>query len=423
MRPIIQFASALLATVSCTAHAQISATGFGTIGYAVSDRSYAYQRFVDDAGTFNRDSVLGLQVDARLTEQFSFVAQGKLSPSIKSDNGWDPTLTWAFLAWRPTNDFLLRLGRFRIPYYLNSANLDVGVTYAQAQLPPELYSISTTNETNGIALSKTWSVFNGELTADAYWGESNSYWRFYFRDGIASLGIPGEKPRFMPTRIASKGVMLTFSETDNQLRLGFHRGDVSRRDGDPFTVDFRFVPVTSSQGYYTIDNSAALDMLRFNIVTLGIDFGFGDDFRLAAEYARRINVRAHKIGPDTQGGYISLRKSAGPWTPYMTISRIQSTEDSLNLYQTLNNNRITLPIPGANAINTSQRLNADRLVVYDQATLALGTSYSLSPTQKIKAEWALTRVGKVSSFVDSLGGQDIRHQNINVFSLSYNFTF
>ena len=50
-------------------------------------------------------------------------------PRSKRNNPWDTTLTWAFLAWRPTNDLLLRAGRFRVPYYLNSANLDVGVTY------------------------------------------------------------------------------------------------------------------------------------------------------------------------------------------------------------------------------------------------------------------------------------------------------
>ncbi len=41
-------------------------SGFGTLGYAQSDQPVNYQRFIDEKGTFKRDSVLGAQVDARL---------------------------------------------------------------------------------------------------------------------------------------------------------------------------------------------------------------------------------------------------------------------------------------------------------------------------------------------------------------------
>jgi hypothetical protein len=34
-------------------------SGFGTVGVAVSDQPYKYQRFIDNQGTFKRDTVLG----------------------------------------------------------------------------------------------------------------------------------------------------------------------------------------------------------------------------------------------------------------------------------------------------------------------------------------------------------------------------
>ncbi len=421
---------------AATAHAQVSVSGFGTVGYAVSDKPYAYQRFVDQAGTFNRDTVLGLQVDARLSEQFSFVAQAKLAPSIRNDSGWDPTLTWAFLAWRPHNELLLRLGRFRVPYYLNSANLDVGVTYEPAQLPPELYSISTTNETNGVSITKNWTLPEGEVTLDGYWGVSNSYWRFFFRDGVPSIGSPPQVAIFMPTRIDSKGLALTLAHQENTFRAGFHQADVTRRDGEDFTAGFDKIMLTPSQGFYPPSDNFPLSpgyvlptrsSLRFNIFTLGFDVGLGHDFRLIGEYARRANIKAPASGADTHGGYLSLQRKVGPWHPYLTVSRLKSTDDSLDLYLNVNGNRVTSPpLPSAGlaaTVNSTQRLNADRLVVYDQGTLALGTSYLLSPTQKIKAEWAVTRIGKVSDFVDAATGRDVAHANIHVLSLSYNFTF
>ena len=97
------------------AAADISLSGYGTVGYAQSDQSYDYQRFVSEQGTFKRDSVLGVQMDAKLSDEFSFTLQGKVAPSLKSENDVDATVSWAFLSWRPTNDWLVRAGRIRVP--------------------------------------------------------------------------------------------------------------------------------------------------------------------------------------------------------------------------------------------------------------------------------------------------------------------
>lgn len=42
-------------------------SGFGTAGYAQSDNAANYQRFINDNGTFKRDSILGAQLDARFS--------------------------------------------------------------------------------------------------------------------------------------------------------------------------------------------------------------------------------------------------------------------------------------------------------------------------------------------------------------------
>lgn len=63
------------------------------------------------------------------------------------------------------------------------------------------------------------------------------------------------------------------------------------------------------------------------------------------------------------------------------------------------------------------------MLTFDQHSWAIGTSYALSPTSKIKAEWMRVRIGEVSSLVDAPPGSNIRNQNINVFSLSYSMVF
>ena len=64
----------------------ISVSGFGTLGYAVSNRPYIYQRFIDDRGTLNRDSVFAVQVDARIAPRFTATAQLKLAPDTADDS-------------------------------------------------------------------------------------------------------------------------------------------------------------------------------------------------------------------------------------------------------------------------------------------------------------------------------------------------
>ncbi len=157
--------------------AEVSISGFGTLGYAVSDKEYAYQRFIDDNGTIRRDTVFGLQADVKINGQFSMTLQGKIAPSDKDDKNWDPVLSWAFLSYRPTNDWLFRLGKLRVPIYLNSESMDVGVTYDMARLPAEMYSMAPANDFVGASFSKTWNACIGDLMLDGYWGKAPFYRR------------------------------------------------------------------------------------------------------------------------------------------------------------------------------------------------------------------------------------------------------
>ncbi|HEY0665141.1 MAG TPA: hypothetical protein VGD24_03665, partial [Gallionella sp.] len=154
---------AALSAVSPVLAADVSLSGFGTIGYAKSDQSYNYQRFVNDKGTLKRDSVLGIQMAAQFTPEWSATVQAKVAPALDDDTRYAASLSWAFLAYRPNNDWLIRAGKLRMPFYLNSENLDVGETYDAARLPNELYSVSPTMDFTGATFLKTWYLADSEL--------------------------------------------------------------------------------------------------------------------------------------------------------------------------------------------------------------------------------------------------------------------
>lgn len=75
-------------------------------------------------------------------------------------------------------------------------------------------------------------------------------------------------------------------------------------------------------------------------------------------------------------------------------------------------------------INASQRRFADSIPFYDQHSLAIGSSYALTPHSKLKAEWLHTRVSKGSSMIDSpSAGPAVSNTGIDVLSISYNFAY
>jgi len=421
-----KFLALALCLNALSAAAEVSFSGFGTLGYARSDQSFVYQRFIDKSGTFKRDSIFGAQMDATITPQFSATVQVRMAPALDSDTRWKASVPWAFVAYRPSNDWLLRLGKWRVPFYLNSENTDVGATFDAARLPVEVYSTSPSADLTGVTLGKTWNLGDNELNLDGYWGKTSTYWRWYRRDNVP--GLDGAGPRFVPFDGRGVGLVLTWRQDENIFRAGVHSLDATT-PAEPTPVTFPFVSIMPGVGYYRVSNLlpgpvSVPTLSKFNnkVYTLAADVGLGNDFRLSGEYVRRA-VKEVDTGPDSQAAYLSLRKRIGKWTPYATYAWLRSESKVSNLYQAVNNNRLPAFIPGAALINVSQRFAADGIPAYDQSSLSLGTSYALSPTSKLKAEWMRTHVGKVSSLVDAPPGGDVSKTNINVLSLSYSFVF
>jgi hypothetical protein len=403
--------------------ADISVSGFGTVGYAVSDQAYKYQRFVDDQGTFKRDSVVGAQIDAKLDGGFGLTLQGKVAPSMKSDKDEVGSIAWAFLSWRPTNDWLLRLGRVRVPLYLYSENMNVGTTFEFSQLPVEVYTTSQTTDGDGVDVSKTWSIGDNELTLLGYVVSAKTHYRFYQRDDLSAQSLPAGA-HFVPVKMDMHGLVLTLLRADDMFRVGVHEGDVKITNGFVMPATYPYVSLMPGVGYYQTSDLLpgpgvpGKTTINTVVYAMGADMAVGNGFRLIGEYVRR-RVPNIETGPDSQGGYLALLKPIGAWTPYVSVARLQSVSRTRDLYKKVNGNTVS----GSALLNASQRVGADVIMAYDQATWALGTSYRLSPTSKLKVEWARTRTGDVSYLIDALPGGETGRKTLNVFSASYNVTF
>lgn len=86
-----------------------SVSVFGTVGYAISDQRFAYDH-ITQRGTFAQDSTLGVQLDYQFNNKFGATVQAEFAPANDKDKRWRSELSWAFLSYRPTNNWLFRLG-------------------------------------------------------------------------------------------------------------------------------------------------------------------------------------------------------------------------------------------------------------------------------------------------------------------------
>jgi hypothetical protein len=423
--------AALAAVPVASAAFESSVSAFGTLGYAVSNRPFGYQRFINDRGTFDRDSVVGVQFDAKLGDQFSVTVQGKAGASTSADTCCTGRISWAFLSWRPSNDWLLRAGKFRVPFYLYSETSDIGTTFDLARLPAEVYSQSPTDDFSGVSASRSWALSsNSDVGLDAYWGSARTNLRTWFREGPELFGPQTASALYLPITVQVRGVALTVRRQDDLFRLGYTDAIVKSRSPLLFTTSYPFIELPGLQGAgFFVTNNGVFGVdapmsskLSVPVLSVGADLQISGGFRLIGEAVHRV-VRRSDIGANATGMYAALMRRTGPWMPYLSYASLRSSDGSLARYATLNSNVLPGFVPAAQLINVLQRGGADTISAYDQRSIALGTSFTLSPTSKLKAEIQRVRVGQVSALIDAAPGTDVRNTSIRVLSLSYSVVF
>jgi opacity protein-like surface antigen len=397
-----------------------SASGFGTLGYAISDQPYHYQRFINEQGTFKRDTILGGQLDVALNNEWSATVQATVAPSLQNDQGWDLTASWAFLSWRPGNDWLVRAGKQRIPMFLNAENRDVGQTYDLVRLPTEMYAMSPTNDFTGLYVSHSWQPELGELTLDVLGGSADITVRSYARGVGAS---------FMDVRTGISGALLTLRMDESTWRLGVYHAETSRRDGQDMVTSFPYVNLGYGMGYYQVSSQltgpgvGTSRNIANDVITVGADLALAPNWRLLAEAARNIQKKT-SLGANTAGGYVAVLHQMDRLTPYVSFAHLRTLGSTMKIANQLQATSVPSVVPYADQINASQQAAADSIPVYDQSSLAVGASYALTPNSKLKAEWMNTRIGQRSSMLDAPeGSATVSHQRINVLSLNYSFVF
>lgn len=425
-RGLLAAALALCAAAPARA-VDVAWSGFATLGYARSDSAYTYQGSIDDGGTLRRDTRLAGQLDLRLSPQWSATVQAQLAPADDSDNRWHAKTAWAFVAWRPDNDWLLRVGKARLPMYLYSESLDVGVASDMARLPHEMYSIAPTNDFTGLFITRSFTLGEHDLSVDAYSGRAAPKLRQWLRDGVPPVQPAGARYTEVDVRVS--GLTLTARDTHLTWRLGVHTAHTARSDGQTLPVRYPRVDIGPGLGYWQVNAALPgpgieqVDRIHNLALTAGLEWQLGDGWRIASEFVR-VQQRDIELGSDSRAGYLALFKRIGAWTPYLSVAFQRSSDGVLGWRRRLIDEGLPAQMPGATQINAAQRVAGEAVYAFDQRALALGVSYALSPTAKLKAEWLRTRVGAASAHFDTPPGlPDPRDLRVDTLSFNVNVAF
>ena len=178
-------ALAAASLMAFAAHAEEAAPsvrlrGFGTIGAVHSsiDRGdfTASTRQSSGAGFSHRwawgvDSKLGLQLDAKFSEQLSGVVQ--FVSRQRPDKTYAPEPEWANLQYRPHPDVGLRAGRILLPAYMAAESRLVGYGNPWIRPPIETYNLVVLTRSDGVDVSYRTQIGRVTNIVQALYGQQD----------------------------------------------------------------------------------------------------------------------------------------------------------------------------------------------------------------------------------------------------------
>lgn len=171
--------------------------GFGTLGAAHSsnDRAEFVRDLSQPGGIAGRwglktDTVLGLQANLRLNEQFEGVTQ--VVSRYNHHGDFTPELMWAFVKFDPTAALSVRAGRLGTEFFMLADSRLVGYSYLTVRPPNDYYGALPFSHIDGADIQATMPLGDGLVRAKAYYGLTREELPLSYRKwDIANSGMGG----------------------------------------------------------------------------------------------------------------------------------------------------------------------------------------------------------------------------------------
>lgn len=354
---------------------KLSINGFLSAGVAGSDVSSATRSTgINEDISFISDSVVGVQLDFNMTDDTKATVQ-LVGRGLENFNS---NVEWAYLSHSFSDNFSMKAGRLRIPAYMTSEYIEVGMAYPWVRPAPEVYDLVFFTYYDGAAFTYDFSTGSVDSSLQVLTGNASGL----DSNNAATADIDFEID-------AKLGLTYVANMGDWRFNLAYFKTDILSDDLGPDLS--ALIALLTAIGIE--EKKLAFDELELDYVNVGLNYDNGD-WIFHAEGAL---ITAESLFSENKAYFVSLARRIGAWTPYIMYAEMEN----------INNDEID---DAAAGIIAAQPLIALADPTFTPAVAAatatgfagsfkeaqkstyVGVGYNLTPKVKLKAEWRYVEV-------------------------------
>ncbi|WP_127714608.1 hypothetical protein [Halobacteriovorax sp. HLS] len=289
----------------------LNINGFGTFTYQRSDSEAIYYDSITNKNNFFLGTKAGISLNRSFSNEWDFT----MMFLAKADRNGEitPHIDILQAAWKPNSNFVARVGRFRLPVWMISEYLEVGILIPWIRPPDEVYATIPLEEINGLNAS-----YNFEL--------SDLYFNIDAFTGVGALETSGDS-KVQGTLDNVFGGVLSVNYDFLSLRGSYTQGDFASN-----IISTTLTPSGTAGSQVEVTVITEFNLGRTKMLSLGFKSEWENTYFLA-EYAKweaSSNIVKENQGYYLLGGYYFLDKSL---FTHFTYSRTTKVDSQLSFYQ------------------------------------------------------------------------------------------
>ncbi len=395
-------------------------SGFGTFGLAhnQSARGWRFSREpiqadYTSATTWTVDSRLGVQANWALMPKLEAVGQLVLRRRPSGDFNRE-SVEWAFLAWRPTPEWAVRVGRFSPDIFLHADVRNVGFALPWVRPNVDFYGWMPFNSADGADLARDWrsDVADWQLRVSATSARADVF-------GLApERSTPSRVSDMLALSLSREAGPLLLKATlvDARTNVGVTAGMQPVFDGLDALAQ---VPIPELATQAQALKARLLPGGHSRYLGLGLQWDQGP-WLVHAEYSRIQMARGSLAG---RHGYASLGRRLGQVMLYGMLSASRAERPPVELPQQWAD---WLAPAGAVAVQDAMTVGAGAVLIansirFQQRTAALGLRWNLHARAALKLQFDRTWVDANGPWAWQRSG--IQPAQNNVISAAVDFVF
>jgi hypothetical protein len=391
-------------------------SAFGTLGLLYDDSPLSFQRDFGQPDTFHNghyslfaDSLAGAQADLKINDSLDATVQ--MVAKERARQTVEESLEWAYLSWKPREDFTLRAGRLGLDLYMLSDYRNVSFAYLWQRPVTEFYGPLMIQNFDGADASYGFELGKGQVRAKLF-------------GGVASRSIKlmrdGETNHFDIKSIL--GGKLSYEDERLRISAGYARatiGNNMENFSEAINPLLAAAPLWP-QAATIADNLASANRV-INYYSVGTSYD-RNDWVVQGE-AGYLESNWPTL-PDIISAYVSAGYHYGDITPYVVLATAKSQKKSTGA--------ITPPAATGDATTDAQLAGLyagaqllSQGIKIDQQTLSLGLRWDALQNVAVKWQWDLCRVAPQGSALwwapSYQAYPDTKY--VNLLSASINFVY